>query len=73
MLSVKGKFKDGVALPDTPVKGRDDQEVIITFLDQDDAAQHRRDADLLHDWQAASNRSLQEVWDNDEDAAYDEL
>ena len=30
--------------------------------------------DALHtDWMAASRASLQEVWDNEEDAIYDEL
>lgn len=32
MLSVKGKFKNGVAQPSEPIEGHDGQAVIITFL-----------------------------------------
>ncbi len=32
MLSVVGKFQNGVAQPAEPVTGRDGQSVIITFL-----------------------------------------
>ena len=32
MLSVKGKFKNGVAQPSDPIEGHDGQAVIITFL-----------------------------------------
>ena len=35
MLSVKGRFKQGVAQPVEPVAGYDGQPVIITFLDED--------------------------------------
>lgn len=35
MLSVKGQFKDGVARPAEPLKGRDGQPVIITFLEEE--------------------------------------
>ena len=31
------------------------------------------DAGLLSDWKLASHAALQEIWDNDEDAVYDEL
>ena len=31
------------------------------------------DAEHVADWLQASKRSLQEVWDNDEDAVYDTL
>jgi excisionase family DNA binding protein len=31
------------------------------------------EASLVADWYAASRRSLEEVWDNEEDAAYDKL
>ena len=34
MLNVKGVFQNGVARPAEPVKGRDGQPVIITFLDE---------------------------------------
>ncbi len=33
MLSVKGTFRDGVALPAQAVEGHDGREVIITFLE----------------------------------------
>lgn len=36
MISVKGKFENGVALPLEPVRdSREGQKVIITFLDDD--------------------------------------
>lgn len=35
MLSIKGKFQNGVAQPTQPVEGYDGQEVIITFLEED--------------------------------------
>jgi hypothetical protein len=36
MISVKGKFKNGVALPLEPVeKSHEERNVIITFLDED--------------------------------------
>ena len=36
MISVKGKFKNGVALPLEPVKDfQEGKSVIITFLDED--------------------------------------
>jgi excisionase family DNA binding protein len=31
------------------------------------------EASLVSDWLAASSRSLKEVWDNEEDAIYDQL
>lgn len=31
------------------------------------------EAALVSDWLAASSRSLKEVWDNEEDSAYDQL
>ena len=31
------------------------------------------EAALIEDWLAASNKSLREVWDNEEDAVYDRL
>lgn len=34
MLSVKGKFQDGVAQPAEPIEGRNGQTVIITFLEE---------------------------------------
>lgn len=38
MISVKGKFKNGVALPLEPVKDfQEGKSVIITFLDEDAA------------------------------------
>jgi hypothetical protein len=38
MLSVKGKFQNGVALPDQNVEGREGRPVIITFVDDSDQA-----------------------------------
>ncbi len=69
MLSVKGHFADGVARPVEPVEGYDQEEVIITFLRGDDEAERA----LFAEWKGASMRSLQELWDNDQDAVYDTL
>lgn len=69
MLSVRGQFVDGVARPVEPVEGYDQEEVIITFLRGDDEAERA----LLTEWKGASMRSLQELWDNDQDAIYDTL
>ncbi|MCY2991924.1 MAG: hypothetical protein NTY19_29205 [Planctomycetota bacterium] len=35
--------------------------------------EHPSEAELISDWLAVSGRSLQEVWDKDEDAVYDQL
>lgn len=35
--------------------------------------QEETEAAFTAAWSAASNRSLQEIWDNDEDAVYDHL
>ncbi len=35
--------------------------------------QNESEASLVSDWLGASTRSLKEVWDNEEDAIYDEL
>ncbi|MCY2989886.1 MAG: helix-turn-helix domain-containing protein [Planctomycetota bacterium] len=35
--------------------------------------EHQSEPELVSDWLVASSRSLQEVWDNDEDAVYDQL
>lgn len=69
MLSVKGLFVDGIARPVVPVEGYDQEEVIITFLRGDDEAENA----VLTDWKGASDRTLQELWDNDKDAVYDTL
>jgi hypothetical protein len=50
MLSIKGIFQDGVAQPVAPLKGREGQAVIITFLDD-----HLADSDRPQretDWDA---------------------
>ena len=39
MLSVKGKFQNGIAQTDVPVEGRNGQSVMITFLEEDNASQ----------------------------------
>lgn len=69
MLSVKGHFVDGVARPVEPVEGFDQEEVIITFLRSDDEAERA----AFTEWKGASVRTLQELWDNDQDAVYDTL
>jgi excisionase family DNA binding protein len=35
------------------------------------AHEEQTESSLVSEWLAASNRSLKEVWDNDEDAVYD--
>lgn len=37
------------------------------------APQGESESELIATWRAASERSLREVWDNDEDAVYDQL
>lgn len=37
------------------------------------AGSDQSEASLVSQWLAASSRSLQEVWDNEEDAVYDRL
>jgi len=69
MLSVKGRFVDGVARPVEPVEGYDQEEVIITFLRDVNEAERA----VFADWKGASSRTLQELWDNDKDAIYDTL
>jgi hypothetical protein len=43
MLSIKGKFQDGVAQPLQPVSGHDGQLVIITFLDAEEVSEVSED------------------------------
>ena len=69
MLSVKGRFVDGVARPVEPVEGYDQEEVIITSLRGNEDAERAEFAE----WKGASARTLQELWDNDKDAVYDTL
>jgi hypothetical protein len=45
MLSVKGVFKTGVAFPTEKIEGRDNQSVIITFLEDE-----RTETDKKDDW-----------------------
>jgi hypothetical protein len=37
ILTIKGIFQDGVARPSEPIEGREGQQVIITFLDEEPA------------------------------------
>ncbi len=69
MLSVKGRFINGVARPIEPVEGFDEKDVIITFLTSDEDVERAEFAE----WKGASARTLQEIWDNDKDAIYDTL
>ncbi len=39
MLSVKGTFQNGIAQPTVPVEGRNGQQVVITFLEEDNISQ----------------------------------
>jgi hypothetical protein len=48
MLSIKGKFRAGVAQPLEPISGREGQEVIITFLDDVKSAIYGDQADWNH-------------------------
>ncbi len=69
MLSVKGRFIDGVARPVEPIEGYDQEEVIVTFLRGDNDAERK----LFAEWKGASMQTLQDYWDNDQDAIYDTL
>lgn len=42
--------------------------VLLLWAEHDES-----EAALISDWRAASNSSLREIWDNDEDAVYDHL
>lgn len=55
LLSVKGRFVDGVARPIEPVEGYNQEEVIITFLRGDNDAERA----LFAEWKGASMRSLE--------------
>jgi len=53
MLSVRGKFQNGVARPVEPVEGRDGQTVIITFLEGPGVRPETREGNLTDPaWQA---------------------
>ena len=58
-----------LTLEDLPFRVGDAVEVIVL----ERAAPGEAEAEQVADWLAASNRSLREVWDNDEDAVYDRL
>ncbi len=45
MLSVRGVFKNGVAQPTEPVEGYEGRSVLITFLDEEGAADDPSDVD----------------------------
>ena len=50
MISVKGKFKNGVALPLEPVKGlQEGKSVIITFLDEENKTISEKSNGCLED------------------------
>ena len=55
MLSVRGIFKDGKIQPMEDIEGRDNQPVIITFLEDEDiksreAGFHQTEANDEDDW-----------------------
>jgi hypothetical protein len=43
MLSIKGRFQDGVAQPFEPVEGYDGQLVVITFLEESETPSEQDD------------------------------
>ncbi|HEX8199991.1 MAG TPA: hypothetical protein VF590_05855 [Isosphaeraceae bacterium] len=49
MLSVKGTFRNGVAQPNEPVEGRAGRDVIIVFLEGDDAGPALTEAESEND------------------------
>lgn len=49
MLSIKGKFKEGVAQPLEPVEGREGQTVIITFLEEEMAEMSTQETEAAWD------------------------
>ncbi len=67
MLSVKGRFVDGVALPNESVEGYNQEEVIIIFLRSNEEAERE---DFAY-FRALALPTLQEYWINEEDAVYD--
>lgn len=57
-----------VSLPEDALPGQ--VRVIVVWPDIEDT---KSEATLTRDWLAASTPSLQQVWDNEEDAVYDHL
>lgn len=55
-------------LPESATPGR--VRVIVLLPEADEADD---EASTVNDWLAVSTPSLREVWDNDEDAIYDDL
>ena len=43
MLTIKGRLKDGVVYPNEPVAGYDQEEVLITFLNEQIPVAYARD------------------------------
>ena len=66
MVAIKTQF-DGekIVLPDD-LRGLPPQEVIVIYQADEDAVETQA-------WLKAQEASFAKVWDNDEDAAYDEL
>lgn len=58
-----------LTLDNLPFRVGDTVEVIVLERGAPDEAE----VEPIADWLAASKPSLQEVWDNDEDAAYDHV
>ena len=56
-------------------RGQERELVAKLALEAFSARQREEEAEssLIADWQAASYRSLWEIWDNEEDAVYDKL
>jgi hypothetical protein len=55
------------------VKIDQDWRVLGAALLDLNAQEHETEASLVSEWLAVSARSLKEVWDNEEDAIYDQL
>lgn len=56
-------------------RGQTQEQVARLALEAFSVTQQEQEAEneLARDWQALSYRSLWEVWDNEEDAVYDQL
>lgn len=55
------------------VKIGPDWRVLGAALLDLNAQEHETEASLISEWLIVSTRSLKEVWDNEEDAVYDQL
>ncbi len=52
MLTIKGRIKDGIIYPAEPVAGYDEEDVLITFLNEQVQTQDTQGQDVPTNWDA---------------------